>query len=316
MEVRVQWEDRIGRRLKLRDVHILLAVVHCGSMAKAAEQLAVSQPVVSKTIANLEHTLGVRLLERGRHGAEPTAHGRAVLNHGLAAFDELKQCVEEIAFLNDPTAGNVRIAGTAPLVAGLLPIVVDRLCRRHPRITVHVSQIYTTPDVYEGLRGRTVDFIMGRLLSSSLDKDLHADTLFHDPLLVVAGARSPWVKRRKIELTELVNERWILPPLDTVAGRLTAETFRTCGLSPPVPAVVSNSIHMNNALLATGHFLTMHPRSLVKFGLGQPSIKILPVELGIQRAPVGIVTLKSRTQSPVTCLFIDAIREIAKSVVT
>jgi len=107
-----------------------------------------------------------------------------------------------------------------------------------------------------------------------------------------------------------------MPPLDTVAGALTAETFRACGLSLPASAAVSNSIPMNNALLATGHFLTMHPRSLVKFGLGQPSIKILPVELGTQRGPVGIVTLKSRTLSPVTRLFIDAIREIANSVVT
>lgn len=104
----MQWEDRIGRRLKLRDVHILLTTVQCGSMAKAAERLAISNPVVSKTIADLEHALGVLLLERSRQGVEPTVYGRAVLKHGLAAFDELRQCVKEIEFLADPTAGEVR----------------------------------------------------------------------------------------------------------------------------------------------------------------------------------------------------------------
>src|SRR5687767_8230160 len=123
----MQWEERIGRRLKLRDVHILLAVAQWGSMAKAAEQLAISHPVVSKTIADLEHTLGVRVLERGRRGAEPTPYGRILLKHGLAAFDELRTCVKEIEFLNDPTVGEVRIAGTEPMVAGLLPIVIERL---------------------------------------------------------------------------------------------------------------------------------------------------------------------------------------------
>ena len=60
----MDWGERIGRRLKLRDLHILLAVVQCGSMTKAARQLSVSNPVVSKAIADLEHTLGVRLLDR------------------------------------------------------------------------------------------------------------------------------------------------------------------------------------------------------------------------------------------------------------
>ena len=117
----MQWEDRIGRRLKLRDVHILLAAVQCGSMAKAAERLAISHPVVSKTIADLEHALGVRLLERSRQGVEPTPYGRAVLKHGLAAFDELRQCVKEIEFLSDPTAGEVRIGTVYPFAADSRP---------------------------------------------------------------------------------------------------------------------------------------------------------------------------------------------------
>src|SRR5262245_59455045 len=78
----MQWKDRIGRRLKLQDVHILLAAVETGSMAKAAEHLAISQPVVSRAVASLEQTLGVRLLDRSRSGIAPTLYGRALLAHG------------------------------------------------------------------------------------------------------------------------------------------------------------------------------------------------------------------------------------------
>src|SRR5262245_51843663 len=108
----MDWDDRIGRRVKLRDLHILIAVVQSGSMAMAAKRLAVSQPVVSKTIADLEHTLKVRLLDRGRKGIEVTPFGQALLRRGVAAFDELRQGVKEIECLADPAAGEVRIVGT------------------------------------------------------------------------------------------------------------------------------------------------------------------------------------------------------------
>jgi molybdenum-dependent DNA-binding transcriptional regulator ModE len=73
------WDNRIGKRLRLRDLHVLLTVVQHGSTAKAAQHLAVSQPAVSKTISDLEHTLGVQLLDRSPRGVEPTLYGGALV---------------------------------------------------------------------------------------------------------------------------------------------------------------------------------------------------------------------------------------------
>jgi DNA-binding transcriptional LysR family regulator len=105
----MQLSDRIGRRLKLQDLHVLLTVVQAGSMGKAAERLNTVQPAISRSIAELEHALGVRLLDRHRQGVEPTEYGRALLDRGVAVFDELRQAVKNIEFLADPTAGEVRI---------------------------------------------------------------------------------------------------------------------------------------------------------------------------------------------------------------
>src|SRR6266487_3962576 len=80
------WEARIGRRLRLRDLHVFLAVVEWGSMAKAAHRLAVTQPAVSKSIADLEHALGVRLLDRNPQGVEVTLYGSVLARRALAAF--------------------------------------------------------------------------------------------------------------------------------------------------------------------------------------------------------------------------------------
>src|ERR1700716_1612525 len=126
----MDWSERIGRRIRLRDLHILLAVVQCKSMAKAAEHLAISKPVVSKVIADLEHVLGVRLLERDRHGAEPTIYGSALLKRGVTVFDELRDGVKDIESLLDPTTGEVRIGCTLLLALSFVSAVIDRLSRR------------------------------------------------------------------------------------------------------------------------------------------------------------------------------------------
>ena len=109
MAGKIDWENQIGRRFRFRDLHVFFTVVRHGSMAKAAVELGVAPPTVSEVIADLERALGVRLLERGPKGAEPTLYGRALLKRGTAAFDELKQGIRDIEFLSDPAVGEVHI---------------------------------------------------------------------------------------------------------------------------------------------------------------------------------------------------------------
>jgi DNA-binding transcriptional LysR family regulator len=307
----MQWEDRIGRRLKLRDVHMLLAAVQCGSMAKAAERLAISHPVVSKTIADLEHTLGVRLLERSRQGVEPTLYGRAVLKHGLAAFDELRQCVKEIEFLADPTAGEVRIGCIVPLAASFASAVIDRLSRRYPRIVFHlVAGLVET--LHRDLIDRNIDLLIAWRVGPVADARLSFEFLYDDSYVVAAGAQNPWVRRRKIELAELVNEPWVLPPPESFIVSVFMEAFRASRLDCPRATVVASPPDVRASLLATGRFLTMYHASVLRFPVERPELRALPVELPIADAPLGIVTLKNRTLSPVAQLFIEQAREVAK----
>src|SRR5829696_6373289 len=99
----MQMSDRIGRRIKLHDLHVLMTVVQAGSMGKAAQRLNTVQPAISRSIAELEYALGVRLLDRHRQGVEPTAYGRALLECGTTVFDDLRQGLKNIEFLADPS---------------------------------------------------------------------------------------------------------------------------------------------------------------------------------------------------------------------
>jgi DNA-binding transcriptional LysR family regulator len=308
--VPVQWSDRIGSRLKLRDLHILLAVVQAGSMSRAADRLAVSHPVVSKTIADLEHTLGVRLLDRTPQGAEPTAYGRALLACGTIVFDEMRRGVQEIVFLSDPTVGDLRIGTASPYVDGLVPGVIARLAERFPKIRFQVTEADAVT-LCGRLRERKLDLVIGRVLTSIFGDDLISERLFDDRLHVVAGLESPWARRRKLSLTELGGEPWLMPETDNIAMALIADAFASAGLTPPVPQVVSNSITLRVRLIETGRFVAIIPESALRFGAGRMRIKILPIVLRMETPPAVAISLKNRTPNPIAKLFIDEVRALA-----
>jgi DNA-binding transcriptional LysR family regulator len=307
----MQWSDRIGRRLKPRDLHVFLAVAETGNMAKAAEQLAISRPVVSKTIADLEHMLGVRLLDRTPKGVEPTLYGRVLLKRSLAVFDELRQSVKEIEFLADPSAGELRMGLTEVPAAGIIPAAIDRLWRRYPRITVRTEQ-GSADDVLNHLRQRKCEVGVLRLaFSAAPDMDFQA--LHCEQLFVVAGSRSKWTRQRRIGLADLVEEPWIQSYLEMEPGSPIIEAFRAAGLERPRAIVLSNSVNLRYGLLATGGFLTMFPDSLLQYGPRRAPIRVLPINLPRWHVPTSVVTLKNRTLSPVAQLFIDCLHELAGS---
>jgi DNA-binding transcriptional LysR family regulator len=308
--------ERARRRLKLRDLHILLVVALRGSMAKAAAELAISQPAVSRAIAEMEHELGLRLLDRGRNGIEPTAYGRALIKRGVTIFDELTQGLQELEFLADPTIGQLRIGSSESVAAGLLPAVIDRFSRQHPGIRLNVSQTVLSTTHYRELRERNIDLLLGWIPTPFAEEDLVAERVLKDPSGVVVGRQSKWVRFSRLSLADLADETWILPPPDTFPGSATANLFRESGLNMPRTPLTTLSIHLCCRLAATGRFVTLLPSSIVRFSGRDLSLKMLPVKLP-RRPPVqvAIVTLKNRTLSPAAETFIECVREVSKSMV-
>jgi DNA-binding transcriptional LysR family regulator len=306
----VDWTKRIGRRIKLHDLHILLTVVQCGSMAKAARQLAVSNPVVSKAIADLEHVLGVRLLVRNREGIEATVYGRALLDRSTIVFDELRQAVKHIESLADPTAGEVRIGTSIVLASSFAAATIDRLSRRHPRIEVFLIA-GEGPAMYRELEERKVDLLISRRLVPIVEERMLSEILYEEPQVVVVGVGNPLASRRKIILADVIDEPWTLPAPNSGYGSLFADAFRHAGLDLPRTNVVTFTVLARIALVANGRFLTIVPESVLRSAFGEPAIKALPIHLPTTRRPVAIVTMKNRTLNPAVQLFIECAREVA-----
>lgn len=307
----MQLSDRIGRRLKLHDLHVLMAVVQAGSMKKAATLLNTGQSAISRSIAELERTIGVRLLDRNPQGVEPTGYGRALLDGGAAAFDGLRQAVENIEFLADPAAGEVRIGSSALLAASFVTGLIDRLSRRYPRLVFHLVTGYLDT-LHRELSERNVDLLIERRVGPVADERLDFEFLFDESFVVAVSAQNPLVRRRRIHLADLANEPWVLPPPGSVIGSIVTDAFRASGLDYPRAIVVTDSPQVRVNLLATGRFVTIFPASALRFPTRRSELKVLPVELPMASVRNGIVTLKNRTLSPVAQLFIDHAREVAK----
>ena len=172
--------SQISRRIKLRQLNVFIAVVECGSMAKAAEQLAISQPVISKMIADLEQTLGLSVLERSRLGVEPTLYGRALLRRSIALCNDLRTSVDELQTLADPRTGELRVGSTEPVMAGLLPAIVDRLSREYPRLALHIIEDEPPELQNRHLRNHDIDVMIARLPSPTPAPDTAVQVLLHE----------------------------------------------------------------------------------------------------------------------------------------
>jgi DNA-binding transcriptional LysR family regulator len=311
----VQWEQQIGRRLRLRDLFVFFTVAEHGSMAKAASKLGVSTPSISEVVAGLERALGVRLLDRSSKGVVTTRYGEALLARGRAAFDELRLGIRDIEFIADPHAGELRIGCPEPLAAGFLLPVMERLTTDYPRIKFHIQQTRQPSMELPELDERKVDLVLAPLLrdpaQGRLRDQLNTEILFKDRFTLVVGERSKWARRRKLQLADVVNEPWIMPPLDALEAYFPTEGFTSAGVPNFVITTLSHHVRMN--LVGNGRFITALPRSVVQILGKRHSLRELPIKLAVPPYPVAIMTLRNRTLSPAVRLFVEHAREVAKS---
>jgi DNA-binding transcriptional LysR family regulator len=309
----MDWSDRIGRRIKLRDLHILMAVADTGSMAKAAARLRISHPAVSKAISEIEGVLGVRLFDRSAQGVKLTAHGEVLLRCGINVFDEMQQGLRSLEYLSDPNSGEVRLGCTDIVLHSLAPPIVRKFSTVYPGVQLDVRLANPGEHQIQELRERKIDLLITR--ATGQQADFHSEVLFDEPFVFVVGARSELARKRKLALTDIITGNWVLPPYDSAPGALVGEVFRANGFLPPKPLVKTIAIQLTVSLIASGEFVGILPASVAALSAHRASLKALPLRPAQPRISAEIVFLKNRTLSPAVEAFIDCARKVAKSLV-
>jgi len=311
-------EARISRRLRFRDLQVLFAVVQCGSMAKAAADLGVTQPAVSEVVAELEDAFGVRLFDRNPQGVVPTIYGRALLKRAHAAFDELRQGIRDIEFLADPATGEVRIGCPDSIAGAILAPMMQKFCRDYPGISLTIDPVPTPTLELPQLHARKLDVVLARLsrphAEDPLGDDLNVEILFDDEAVIAAGADSRWARRRKIDVADLLDASWVGTSRDTLTTIQMEAAFQARDLPIPKMQVVTFSVQVRAHLLAGGHFVSAMPKSMLRLNPECSGLKALPIKLPGTKFPVAIVTLKGRTLTAAVELFVESLRSYVKTV--
>jgi DNA-binding transcriptional LysR family regulator len=297
-------DQNTGKRLKLRDLHILQAAAEKGSMAKAANDLAITQPAVSYAVAEMEQLLGVPLLDRTSQGVTPTVYGQVLLEHARVVFNELSQSISEIRSLADPAVGELRL-GTTPPMSAVASAVFNKLVRRYPRMTFRLT-VGATDLLLLALRRRDVELVITRLADFVADEDLKVDTLFHDELAVICSKQNRWSRRRGVALSDLAGEPWVFPPAEGFLTKIIRSAFEEQGLDVPRATVTTSSTYALSVLVANGPFLAMHPGTMLTTPNKHPQLTTVDIRLPRTRGPIGLITLKNRSLSSIAKLFLES----------
>jgi DNA-binding transcriptional LysR family regulator len=296
---------RLSHQIGVGDMEIIVAIAKLGSMAKAAQALATSQPAVSRAIAELEATLGLRLLDRYPRGVALTRYGEALARRAAIVLDELAQGMREMEFLSDPTTGELYMGSPEPLTEALLPEVIRHFWRKYPRVLINV--VPSRSGEYGNLRERKIDFMVGRTPEGFSAPDIEKDVLFHEDVFVVCGLLNPWARRKKISLADLANEKWVVT---NAAFEPMPRCFMILGLPVPRPSIAAQSAFLRNTLVASGEFLAvLSSPQLIALRHQNLRVKVLPIDLSKFETEIAVFKLKNRALSPVARLFIEQTRE-------
>lgn len=304
--------ERIGSRLKVRDLQALMVLGEAGSMVRAAEVLGLSQSAMSKIVSEMEQLVGAQLLERGTRGVTLTEAGQLLAAKARIVLDELSQAVEQLRNLNDAGVGEVRIGTTEPMT-NIIAEIIERLTALHPRITF-VVEVSDTDSIIRGLRQRSLDIVVTRWAGSVIAEDLTAETLFVTPLAVMASKSHPLAGKTALTLRDLSSEVWALSPPDTFLGRLVAAVFSTRGVESPRPTVETVSIYTRLNLLAGGRFLSILPTTMLRHESNRNWLVALSVDLADSAGPIAAIRLRARTPSGSQAAFLAMARLVAQEI--
>lgn len=301
----------LQRALTLRHMRLLIAIEELRQVGRVANALSVSQPAVSKALAELESGVGVALFERTPRGMVPTAHGVCLLRYAHTMTNEITRAAEELTAIEQGVAAPVAVGATAGAGMGhLINVALLQARQRLPHLTVTVAEDMRDHLVRQ-LRTGKLDVVVGSSIDSTPPPDLESMPLYIDKPVVVCGTRHPLGARKKPKWADMVGEAWVLPPRETRARAALEALFRRTGLARPQVLAETLSLDLILELLVEGAALTVLPQPLAHRLELAGEIRKLHVDTPGLMMPVSVLTLAGGSTSTAVGTFKECLVEAA-----
>lgn len=306
--------DRVLRsNLKLRHLQMLVALDQFRHLGRAAEFLSVTQPAVSKTLAEIERMFGLPLFDRSTRGTEPTAAGLSVVRFArsvLAGYDRTR---EEIAAEASGAIGRTRVGAMVVATPVLLAQAIEQLKARSSRTTVLIDEGDLTR-LLPKLRLGELDLFVGRLEPGYASPDLETEALYEEPMAAVVRPGHALARKRKPQWADLAALPCVMPPPWASLRVKLDQMFFAHDLHPPVDIVESASFLSQITFLHQRGAVAFMARSVAKHFAGQGMVAVLNLPVPIDLPPVGLITLRGQRATPTTGLLVECLRAVGRGV--
>ena len=305
--------DRVLRsNLKLKHLQLLVALDQLRHLGKTAEFLALTQPAVSKTLAEIERLFGLTLFKRSTRGTEPTAYGESVVRFAKSVLSEFERTKEDLQATATGASGKTNVGAMVVALPTLLSPAIQQLKRSSEKTRILVEEGDLTR-LLPRLRSGALDILVGRLEPGYAAPDLKTEVLYNEPMCLVVQKGHAMAKKRKVLWTDLAQSAWVVPPTWASSRTKLIQAFHEQGLNPPDNLIetasflgIFNAVIDHNAVGFVAH-------EVGKYFEHKGLFKILPIELAMDLPPVGLITLRAQKVSQSTLKLMDCLRSVAKS---
>ena len=300
----------IDSRIKFRHLLCFLEVARLGSLARAADRLAVSQPAVSKTLKELEEVLDASLFERGKGGAVLTEAGIAFLRYAGPCVQALRDGVESLRG-GEYAASSARLGVLSTVEGAFLPEVVRRLHARHGALVVSVV---TGPSAHllSQLRVGELDLVVGRMTDSPQIQGLSFEHLYSESMALVVRPGHPLLAKVPVERAQVSRYPLVLPPSGTTIRQHADSLFVQCGIQMPAQRLETLSLALSRRYLLGSDGVWVAPRDAVLLDLRRGELAELDLGVREPGGSVGICRNAALPQSLPGQWVCEVLREVAE----
>lgn len=282
---------------------MLVAIAEGGSMHKAALRLGMTQPAVSRMVAEVERTVGARLFERGASGSLLTAKGDALVAHARFLLRGMER-MDEVAHAQ---AVAIRFGCIPRAMHTLMPFIVNLMSP--PTLQRLQVQEDGSHALFDAVRRGALDFAVLRHVggAAGVNEALQAQPLYDETPLVIAGPKHPLARRRALTLGALIDHRWVLPSAETTTRAVLDRYFQIQGLAPIRPVIETRSFESSAALVAGTDLLSIIPEAIARVYERVGLVRVLKVAPPLPGTAVLLVHQSQVLADPVLQRFRDLV---------
>jgi DNA-binding transcriptional LysR family regulator len=289
--------------ITLRQLQALLAISDSGSIGAAPRKLGVTQPVLSRIIAQLERSAGVSLVSRGARGTVLTPSGLSLVSRARTISAELKRCEEDLQWMRGQTGGLISIAASPVPMMLVIPVAIRQLHQTLPDAEVLVSEV-VYPQLQDAFRNQRIDFAVGPVPPGGLGHDFRVEPLFEVEGVIAVARNHPKASARS--LAALRAEPWIIMGPVQGPGAVVAQLFESYGIEPPLCKVTLDTVWSAIEMISRTGFVGWVPKPIAESALER--IRIVKVREALPPLKIGLITRVDTQLTTAARALISAVR--------